>query len=608
MCVCACVRHMENEISCCWLEVQAVNAQGSGAVRGRPGVDVPGAGSNMGRKRSGTDRALPGDPLATPMAVVPRSVIPPRVSVLQAMCAAAVPDETMGGRQSFEAMFYEGNTGGGVAEDPHARSLLKTGHFVTVNNEIAKRRRHKETINQLSGNKAKEEPRDDVVSLTKDNDSEQPRGWPKRPREPATETETGEEQPQRVGLGGDDRSGERKPGPGRLDKSKSGMKSALKLAKAPNDLKKAKETFKKKFLAYGTLLAKNAKRKKVRELLVAVVGEEHFPVNQESILSVATALDEAQLQSGDRYIHEVKFMHIEAGFEWSSPLERQLFLCKKALRRHRGPEIRAKELQIADLSQDVWVEKCMAKGAYTRPAWLYAMAVMWMLRACEVTELRMGDVTVDWEARTIALKIRKSKTDQAAKGATRTLACCGRQECTRECPFSLAVMTLAEKPNGKITDFLFSIQGRGKRDRAHTAKCWAKHLDGGLTGHSARRSGAMYYTRKGMDVQDISFLGRWRSSAVFRYMEEALQERPMNARLRDMTEEEAKLSVVNHTQSLERWTAALAENKSNSPGTPAVRSPSPVGPDKENEAKSDGALAPRTPAPGQPLRRGARRR
>jgi hypothetical protein len=118
----------------------------------------------------------------------------------------------------------------------------------------------------------------------------------------------------------------------------------------------------------------------------------------------------------------------------------------------------------------------------------------------------------------------------------------------------------------------------------------------------------MYYTRKGMDVQDISFLGRWRSSAVFRYMEEALQERPMNARLRDMTEEEAKLSVVNHTQSLERWTAALAENKSNSPGTPAVRSPSPVGPDKENEAKSDGALAPRTPAPGQPLRRGARRR
>ena len=219
----------------------------------------------MGRKRSGADRAIPGDPLATPMAVVPRSVIPPRVSVLQAMCAAAVPDETMGARQNVEAMFYEGNAGGGVAEDPHARSLLKTGHFVTVNNEIAKRRRHKETINQLSGNKAKEEPRDGVVSLTKDDDVEQPRGWSKRFREPTVEAKAGEEQQQRVSPGGDDGSGERKPGAGRLDKSKSGMRSALKLAKAPNDLKKAKEPFKKKFLAYGTLLAKNAKRRKVRE-------------------------------------------------------------------------------------------------------------------------------------------------------------------------------------------------------------------------------------------------------------------------------------------------------------------------------------------------------
>ena len=74
------------------------------------------------------------------------------------------------------------------------------------------------------------------------------------------------------------------------------------------------------------------------------------------------------------------------------------------------------------------------------------------------------------------------------------------------------------------------MTGGAKRTRAHTAKCWAKALHEELTGHSARRSGAMYYTRKGLDIQDISFLGRWRSSAVFRYMEEAMQERPMNAK------------------------------------------------------------------------------
>lgn len=76
-----------------------------------------------------------------------------------------------------------------------------------------------------------------------------------------------------------------------------------------------------------------------------------------------------------------------------------------------------------------------------------------------------------------------------------------------------------------------------------------------------------------MDVQDISFLGRWRSSAVFRYMEEAMQERPMNAKLKEVTESEAKLSVVNHMQSLERWTATLAGEGAGAPLTPASRTP-----------------------------------
>ena len=32
---------------------------------------------------------------------------------------------------------------------------------------------------------------------------------------------------------------------------------------------------------------------------------------------------------------------------------------------------------------------------------------------------------------------------------------------------------------------------------------WTKHLDPGMTGHSARRSGAMLYTRMGLDVQTV---------------------------------------------------------------------------------------------------------
>ena len=85
----------------------------------------------------------------------------------------------------------------------------------------------------------------------------------------------------------------------------------------------------------------------------------------------------------------------------------------------------------------------------------------------------------------------------------------------------------------------------------------------------------MFYTRKGMGIQDISFLGRWRSSAVFRYMEEAMQERPMNARVTGTTEKEIKESVVNHTQSMERWTDKLVGGDATQPPTPAPKTPAP---------------------------------
>ena len=138
-----------------------------------------------------------------------------------------------------------------------------------------------------------------------------------------------------------------------------------------------------------------------------------------------------------------------------------------------------------------------------------------MLRACEVTELKMGDVHVDYNEKTVSLCIKKPKTDQAAKGTRRTLTCCGRQSCTRECPFALTVMVLANRPNGKVSDYLFATQGRVKT--GHTPpdvgrRRWTKISQGIQPGVR----GAMYYTRRGMDVQDISFLGRWRSSAVFR--------------------------------------------------------------------------------------------
>lgn len=399
-------------------------------------LDVHSAEASMGRKRR-ADNGQRGE--ISPVEGLGNhqgSLFPARGSVLQAMCAAAMPVEQEMGRQDIDmghevatevVIGHEVATNalqfpGGMPSGPqpcrqqlgaYASSLLKAGHFIRVNNELAKQRRAKEISRQL--------PTDKTTEGTQADDPVPqgiiPRGAgavaERTSKRKLSDGQESVDASRPVCLGNDDGNGQGKSN--RHDKSRQGMKNALKLAKAPNDLKRAKESFRKKFLASATLLAKNAKRRKMVELLKATCGDEYFPLQQETILGVSTALDEAKLQSGDQYIHEIKLMHIEAGFDWSAPLERQLFLCKKALKRHRGPEVRAKELQIADLSKEKWESKCTTKGGYTRPAWMYAMALSWMLRACEVTELRMSDVDVAFEERTVSLRIRKSKTDQAAK-------------------------------------------------------------------------------------------------------------------------------------------------------------------------------------------------
>lgn len=64
--------------------------------------------------------------------------------------------------------------------------------------------------------------------------------------------------------------------------------------------------------------------------------------------------------------------------------------------------------------------------------------------------------------------------------------------------------------------------------KIRVVKAWMDYIREEIAGHSARGSGAMYYTRCGLAINEIATLGRWKSSAVFRYIEEALQEVPLN--------------------------------------------------------------------------------
>lgn len=158
-----------------------------------------------------------------------------------------------------------------------------------------------------------------------------------------------------------------------------------------------------------------------------------------------------------------------------------------------------------------------------------------MLRAVEAANVEARDVVVELEKRQVKLNIRKSKADQKGVGAWRTLECCGENECERDCPFNLATLALNDLQSNDPHSPLFPDSHGNLVSKVHMVTAWANLIDCDMSGHSARRSGAMQYARKGISVHRIQFLGRWKSSAVFRYIEEAMTEIPMNSEAKTET-------------------------------------------------------------------------
>ena len=87
-------------------------------------------------------------------------------------------------------------------------------------------------------------------------------------------------------------------------------------------------------------------------------------------------------------------MHVETGNSWSDTLEAHMIMCRRALRRDKGPECRAKEVRIHDIQDEVWELCTLAPRNPQRVAWSYAWATIWMLRAVEAAQVAVGHVVV----------------------------------------------------------------------------------------------------------------------------------------------------------------------------------------------------------------------
>ena len=283
----------------------------------------------------------------------------------------------------------------------------------------------------------------------------------------------------------------------------------------PSENSQVPHKFKNKFFAESSKKPRECKREVVSELARAVKGTRCFlPLDSETVEGVAAAMKEVGMKSGSQYLAELKLIHVESGFEIPAWLKRTFDLCKKGLERERGPVKRAASVKVH------------RKGWPLRPVRSFIWASLWMLREIELRNMKVKHVKLDTIQKKVSVIIPLSKCDQQGEGVKRTLGCCGKRTCEPLCPFNVAKSILSERPKSDMLglSWLFPSKWNSNATKAGMVESWKQSFGLDISGHSPRRSGAMFYVRLGLPIQELAFLGRWRSNVVLMYAEEALQE------------------------------------------------------------------------------------
>ena len=331
------------------------------------------------------------------------------------------------------------------------------------------------------------------------------------------------------------------------------------------ELKEAINQLEDGFYADSSKNGRACRVKQVLQLATQVSGGNPFPLTRHVVVATAACLKKAKLVSADQYMGLLRTMHVEEGYEVSEYLNKVFSQCKRSLKRDRGPESRAPEFKIDEIKEEWLSWKGKGSKAVQRPVLAYVWATHWMLREIELRECQVGDILLDQEKRQVTLAIRKSKTDQAAMGTRRTLKCIC-QPCTGGvgCVWTVANMVVKAAKGRDAAEPAFLTNEKVKTTKSTMVAAWNKLLMAGIKGHSPRRSGAMRYVRAGMQIQELAFLGRWKSVAVLRYAEEALREVPANVRL-NASPQKRKVEAIEviDVEKQPQWENIVTKNQEN---------------------------------------------
>ena len=310
--------------------------------------------------------------------------------------------------------------------------------------------------------------------------------------------------------------------------SKPSRRNALKLAKAKGAVANVIARVEDDYYANSSKAAKNSKRNTVAEILRA--GEAPYPLTPFSLKLIAGTLRESGYKSASAYLIEAKTEHVERGHCWTSLLDRHFKLCMTAARRGVGPRKKAAEVGEASWASHSLLEDAFPQGMKVGlSSHLFACGVHWMMREIELASLTTADVKFDSVNRLVTLFWRESKKDSEGFGLARTLQCVCTSGCDLRCPYAV-LETLANYATLKGAQRgCLAMNKKGKQaSKSELVKDWQRLYGATVTGHSARRSGALQYIRRGWAVSQVGYLGRWKSNVIMEYAQEALESLAIN--------------------------------------------------------------------------------
>ncbi|CAJ1345374.1 unnamed protein product, partial [Effrenium voratum] len=230
-------------------------------------------------------------------------------------------------------------------------------------------------------------------------------------------------------------------------------------------------------------------------------------------------------KSAHMYLAEAKLVHIESGAQWTDLHARSMKQCLLAVTRGLGPRKKAPEVPVARILEARITKKGRAKTLLALPKEVFLFGMMWEV---EVASLKQGDLLINEQEKRVILNLNESKKDQEGRGVKRVLQCTCAEACDWACPLANAKALSPAKGVVDLEAPLCLTVGGTCPTKSQVVASWSKFFGMKVSGHSARRTGALNYIRQGWTIAQVAYLGRWKSDVIYSYAEEALESIPVN--------------------------------------------------------------------------------